>query len=143
MASVLQSVPQVASPDTARKITGFLTKVKGEADSRLAAGLTGTASPETHRKLTGLMSKVKEGAEKAKGELGKAVKEMEGRSGVGEEGHKEAGKENGLRPNSLQLEINLTLEVGQLLLSLLHAWGLDRDLDKVLATSLHVTHPPP
>jgi hypothetical protein len=34
--------------------------------------------------------------------------------------------ENALRPNSLQLEINLTLEIAQLLLSLLHAWGLDR-----------------
>jgi hypothetical protein len=35
-------------------------------------------------------------------------------------------EENALRPNSLQLEINLTLEIAQLLLSLLHAWGLDR-----------------
>jgi hypothetical protein len=35
-----------------------------------------------------------------------------------------------VRPASLHLEINLTLEIGQLLLSLLHAWGLDKDLDK-------------
>merc|ERR1719431_2121403 len=74
----IRALTKVASPDTARKITGFLTKVKGEADSRLQAGLTSTASPETQRKLTGLMSRVKdvakEGAEKAGKELGKAVK---------------------------------------------------------------------
>jgi hypothetical protein len=34
-------------------------------------------------------------------------------------------KDNDLisRPASLHLEINLTLEIGQVLLSLLHAWG--------------------
>merc|ERR1712218_773428 len=49
--------------------------------------------------------------------------------------------ENALRPNSLQLEINLTLEIGQLLLSLLHAWGLDKDLDKVAASKLGLLRP--
>lgn len=137
----IRALTKVASPDTARKITGFLSKVKGEADSRLAAGLGNTASPETQRKITGLMSKVKEGAEKAKGELGKAVKELEERSGLGEEGEGGGQAQNALRPNSLQLEINLTLEIGQLLLSLLHAWGLDRDLDKVAASKLGLLRP--
>ena len=50
-------------------------------------------------------------------------------------------EENGLRPSSLQLEINLTLEIGQLLLSLLHAWGLDKDLDKVALTKLGLLKP--
>ena len=40
------------------------------------------------------------------------------------------------RPASLHLEINLTLEIGQVLLSLLHAWGLDKDLDRVAVTKL-------
>jgi len=137
----VRALTKVASPDTARKITGFLSKVKGEADSRLQAGLTNTASPETQRKLGGLLSKVKEGAEKAKGELGKAVKELEERSGYGEEEHNMGQGENALRPNSLQLEINLTLEIGQLLLSLLHAWGLDKDLDKVAASKLGLLRP--
>ena len=48
---------------------------------------------------------------------------------------------NALRPSSLQLEINLTLEVGQLLLSLLHAWGLDPDLDKVALSKLGLLKP--
>ena len=50
-------------------------------------------------------------------------------------------EENGLRPSSLQLEINLTLEIGQLLLSLLHAWGLDKDLDKVALSKLGLLRP--
>ena len=45
------------------------------------------------------------------------------------------------RPSSLHLEINLTLEIGQLLLSLLHAWGLDKDLDKVATTKLGLLRP--
>merc|ERR1719244_1110405 len=137
----IRALTKVASPDTARKITGFLSKVKDTADSRLQAGLTNTASPETQRKLTGLMSKVKEGAEKAKGELGKAVKELEERSGLNEEQQKNLAEENALRPNNLQLEINLTLEIGQLLLSVLHAWGLDKDLDKVAVNKLGLLKP--
>jgi len=35
----------------------------------------------------------------------------------------------------------LTLEIGQLLLSLLHAWGLDKDLDKVATTKLGLLRP--
>ena len=137
----IRALTKVASPDTARKITGFLSKVKDTADSRLQAGLTNTASPETQRKLTGLMSKVKEGAEKAKGELGKAVKELEERSGLNEEQQRNFSDENALRPNNLQLEINLTLEIGQLLLSVLHAWGLDKDLDKVAVNKLGLLKP--
>ena len=46
-----------------------------------------------------------------------------------------------MRPNSLQLEINLTLEIGQLLLSILHAWGLDKDLDRVALNKLGLLKP--
>ena len=73
----IRALTKVASPDTAKKITGFLSKVKDTADSRLQAGLTNTASPETQRKLTGIMNRVKHEAEKAKGELEKAVKELD------------------------------------------------------------------
>ena len=45
------------------------------------------------------------------------------------------------RPASLHLEINLTLEIGQVLLSLLHAWGLDKDLDKVAISKLGLLKP--
>ena len=67
-----------ASPDTARKIAGFLNMVKDRADEKIN-NLQSTASPETQRRLTGIMSKVKEGAEKAKSEMESAKKEIEKR----------------------------------------------------------------
>ena len=45
------------------------------------------------------------------------------------------------RPATLHLEINLTLEIGQVLLSLLHAWGLDKELDKVAISKLGLLKP--
>ena len=50
-------------------------------------------------------------------------------------------KEENSRPASLHLEINLTLEIGQVMLSLLHAWGLDKDLDKVAISKLGLLRP--
>ena len=129
-----------ASPDTVKKISGFLNKVKDRADDKINS-ISSTASPETSRRLTGFMSKVKEGAEKAKGELEKAKNEIEKRAGALDEEDKEDGKTGGVRPATLHLEINLTLEIGQLLLSMLHAWGLDKDLDKVATTKLGLLRP--
>ena len=135
----VRSLTKVASPDTAKKITNILNKVKDSADSKIQAGLNNTASPNTHRKLTGMLNKVaekaKEGAEKAKGELEKAAKDLN------KTNENKGTEENGLRPNSLQLEINLTLEIGQLLLSTLHAWGLDKDLDRVALNKLGLLRP--
>ena len=128
-----------ASPDTAKKITGFLNKVKDRADDRINA-MASTSSPETQRKLTGFMAKVKEGAEKAKEELEKAKQEIEKRAGALDE-ECESKDSDAVRPSSLHLEINLTLEIGQLLLSLLHAWGLDKDLDKVAISKLGLLRP--
>ena len=50
-------------------------------------------------------------------------------------------KEENSRPASLHSEINLTLEIGQVMLSLLHAWGLDKDLDKVAISKLGLLRP--
>ena len=132
-----------ASPDTVRKISGFLNKVKDRADEKINS-LSQGASPETQRRMTGIMDKVKQGAEKAKGELEHAKKEIEKRAGALDEqanGGKDSDGSISGRPSSLHLEINLTLEIGQLLLSLLHAWGLDKDLDKVATTKLGLLRP--
>lgn len=46
------------------------------------------------------------------------------------------------KPAKLHMaEMNLTMETTQLLLSLLHAWGLDFDLDKVCETKLGLLRP--
>ena len=86
------------------------------------------------------MAKVKEGAEKAKEELEKAKTEIEKRAGALEENEDDKNN-SGVRPASLHLEINLTLEIGQLLLSLLHGWGLDKELDKVCLSKLGLLRP--
>lgn len=38
-------------------------------------------------------------------------------------------------------EANLTMEIAQLLLSLLHAWGLDPDLDRLCEAKLGLLRP--
>lgn len=38
-------------------------------------------------------------------------------------------------------EANLTMEIAQLLLSLLHAWGLDLDLDRLCEATLGLLRP--
>ena len=130
-----------ASPDTARKIAGFLNMVKDRADEKIN-NLSSTASPETQRRLTGIMSKVKEGAEKAKSEMESAKKEIEKRAGAYDNmAANGRGKDDSIRPASLHLEINLTLEIGQVMLSLLHAWGLDKDLDRVAISKLGLLRP--
>lgn len=128
-----------ASPDAVKKISGFLNKVKDRADDKINS-ISSTASPETQKKLTGFMSKVKEGAEKAREELEKAKTELEKRAGALDE---ETGEKNpdAVRPATLHLEINLTLEIGQLLLSMLHAWGLDKDLDVLAMSKLGLLRP--
>jgi hypothetical protein len=39
------------------------------------------------------------------------------------------------------LETNATMEIAQLLLSLLHAWGMDPDLDRVCESKLGLLRP--
>ena len=59
------------------------------------------------------MSKVKEGAEKAKSEMEIAKKEIEKRAGAYDNMANGSNKEgDSIRPASLHLEINLTLEIG-------------------------------
>ncbi len=136
------ALTKAGSPDTARKITGFLNKVKDRADEKITS-MANTGSPETQRRLTGFVAKVKEGAEKAKEEIEKAKTEIEKRAGaLDDQANGGDDKDSSsVRPATLHLEINLTLEIGQLLLSLLHAWGLDKDLDKVATSKLGLLRP--
>ena len=83
------------------------------------------------------------GAEKAKTEMEIAKKEIEKRAGAYDNMAPNGQKrdDDSIRPASLHLEINLTLEIGQVLLSLLHAWGLDKDLDRVAVSKLGLLKP--
>lgn len=48
---------------------------------------------------------------------------------------------NNLKRNGAFSEPNATMEVAQLLLSLLHAWGMDPDLDRVCEGKLGLLRP--
>lgn len=45
------------------------------------------------------------------------------------------------RPGMLALDTSYGMEVAQLLLSLLHSWGLDDDLDRVCQVKLGLLRP--
>ncbi|KAH7952071.1 hypothetical protein HPB52_017890 [Rhipicephalus sanguineus] len=99
--------------------------------------LTLSSSPETHKKLSGFIAKVKDTAETAASKI-QAKAESVGiktsqtdASAGGKPGDPKNAAALAAKQKHLSLaETNLTMEIAQLLLSLLHAWGLDNDLDK-------------
>ncbi|XP_049524738.1 WD repeat-containing protein 7 isoform X2 [Dermacentor silvarum] len=112
--------------------------------------LTLSSSPETHKKLSGFIAKVKDTAETAASKI-QAKAESVGiktsqadASGGGKPGDAKNGVAGagGAKHKHLSLaETNLTMEIAQLLLSLLHAWGLDNDLDKACEGTLGLLCP--
>ncbi|KAH6929491.1 hypothetical protein HPB50_000867 [Hyalomma asiaticum] len=95
-----------------------------------------STSPEAHKKPSGFIAKVRDTAETAASKI-QATAESVGiktsQTGGSKSGDvkNEAAVEAGAKMKHLTLaETNLTMEISQLLLSLLHAWGLDPDLDK-------------
>lgn len=109
-------------------------------------------SPETQHKLSGLISKIKDTAENAAQKLQKAdmaglksaTGDFLGRKGsaassVGQSDDQSVyGKK--LSKSGLN-EGNLVLEISQIILSLLHGWGLDSDLDRVCDSKLGLLRP--
>ncbi|XP_057327998.1 WD repeat-containing protein 7 isoform X7 [Microplitis mediator] len=75
------------------------------------AALTQSASPDAHRKI------------------------------AGEGWNNGDGSRNTLKRNGNFNEPNSTMEIAQLLLSLLHAWGMDPDLDRVCESKLGLLRP--
>ncbi|XP_044011462.1 WD repeat-containing protein 7 isoform X22 [Aphidius gifuensis] len=59
---------------------------------------------------------------------------------IGEGGQSETTRNN-LKRNGAFSEPNVTMEIAQLLLSLLHAWGMDPDLDRVCEGKLGLLRP--
>lgn len=112
--------------------------------------LTLSSSPETHKKLSGFIAKVKDTAETAASRIQAKAESVgiktsqtdaSGSSKPGE-ARSAAALSAGSKLKHLSLaETNLTMEIAQLLLSLLHAWGLDYDLDKVCEGKLGLLCP--
>ncbi|XP_074112067.1 WD repeat-containing protein Rbcn-3B isoform X6 [Cotesia typhae] len=94
--------------------------------------------------LIGILAKMKEGAEnvhtklQAKAEsVGLKPLNLDGKG----EGWNNGDSRNTLKRNGNFNEPNATMEIAQLLLSLLHAWGMDPDLDRVCESKLGLLRP--
>ncbi|XP_014275232.1 WD repeat-containing protein 7 isoform X2 [Halyomorpha halys] len=103
------------------------------------AALTQSASPDAQKKIAGILAKMKEGAENVQTKI-QAKAESVGFKPISADNNKVTSEgSSGLRARVC--EANLTMEMGQLLLSLLHAWGLDPDLDRLCETKLGLLRP--
>lgn len=60
---------------------------------------------------------------------------------VGDNWNNNEATKNNLKRNGAFSEPNATMEVAQLILSLLHAWGIDPDLDRVCEGKLGLLRP--
>ncbi|XP_051158391.1 WD repeat-containing protein 7 isoform X1 [Leptopilina boulardi] len=125
-----------ASPDTHKKIADFFGRVKDKA------GDVERILKEKDRH--GILAKMKEGAEnvqtklQAKAEsVGLKPSNLDGKG----DGWNNDTPKNSLKRNGTFGESNATMEIAQLLLSLLHAWGMDPDLDRVCESKLGLLMP--
>ncbi|XP_067140814.1 WD repeat-containing protein 7 isoform X4 [Centruroides vittatus] len=111
------------------------------------------SSPDAQKKLTGFIAKMKDTAETAAHKI-QAKAESVGFKAVSGEvtisgkgsmvNNKNGNISNGpnRKPSHLNMaEANLTMEIAQLLLSILHAWGVDADLDRVSESKLGLLRP--
>ncbi|KAG5899856.1 hypothetical protein JTB14_012325 [Gonioctena quinquepunctata] len=101
------------------------------------AALTQSASPDAHKKIVGILAKMKEGAETAFAKAESVLKQGGDHAKDGIESNSRNAKPNSLCP----LEASHGMEIAQLLLSLLHSWGLDNDLDRVCQVKLGLLRP--
>ncbi|XP_034938859.1 WD repeat-containing protein 7 isoform X3 [Chelonus insularis] len=131
------ALTQSASPDAHKKIADFFGRVKDKA------GDVERMLKEKDRH--GILAKMKEGAENVHTKL-QAKAESVGLRPLNLDGKGEGWNNNDVARNSLKRngnfnEPNATMEIAQLLLSLLHAWGMDPDLDRVCESKLGLLRP--
>ncbi|XP_057656157.1 WD repeat-containing protein 7 isoform X3 [Diorhabda carinulata] len=123
------ALTQSASPDAHKKIADFFGKMKNKAENMEMI----IKEKDKH----GILAKMKEGAESA---IAKAESVLKHSGEHFKEGHESTSKNS--KPNTLgPLEASHGMEIAQLLLSLLHSWGLDSDLDRVCQVKLGLLRP--
>ncbi|XP_078041516.1 WD repeat-containing protein Rbcn-3B isoform X9 [Augochlora pura] len=98
------------------------------------AALTQSASPDAHKKIADFFGRVKDKA----GDVERILKEKDRH---GENWSNSDTAKSNLKRNGAFSEPNATMEVAQLILSLLHSWGLDPDLDRVCEGKLGLLRP--
>ncbi|XP_031788661.1 WD repeat-containing protein 7 isoform X12 [Nasonia vitripennis] len=104
--------------------------------------------PESHilffdiEGLIGIIAKMKEGAENVHTKIQAKVESVGLKpSTLDGDGWNNDSTRNSLKRNGAFNEPNSTMEIAQLLLSLLHAWGMDPDLDRVCEGKLGLLRP--
>ncbi|XP_061381284.1 WD repeat-containing protein 7 isoform X3 [Danaus plexippus] len=101
------------------------------------AALTQSASPDAAKRISGILAKMKEGAETMQTKLQAKAEQLKGQME-----HKDEQANKRSRPRDMSLaEPPPTMEIAQILISLLHAWGLDADLDRVCESKLGMLRP--
>ncbi|XP_039747560.1 WD repeat-containing protein 7 isoform X1 [Pararge aegeria] len=123
------ALTQSASPDAAKRISDFFGRVKDKAGDmeRLLK------EKDKH----GILAKMKEGAETMQTKLQAKAEQIKAHLEPKDETPTKRG-----RPRDMSLaEPPPTMEIAQILISLLHAWGLDPDLDRVCESKLGLLRP--
>ncbi|XP_013176375.1 PREDICTED: WD repeat-containing protein 7 isoform X2 [Papilio xuthus] len=123
------ALTQSASPDAAKRISDFFGRVKDKAGDMERI----LKEKDKH----GILAKMKEGAETMQTKLQAKAEQLKGGSD-----HKDELNQKRNRPRDISLaEPPHTMEIAQILMSLLHAWGLDPDLDRVCESKLGLLRP--
>ncbi|XP_026313691.1 WD repeat-containing protein 7 [Hyposmocoma kahamanoa] len=119
-----------ASPDAAKRISDFFGRVKDKAGDMERI----LKEKDKH----GILAKMKESAETMQTKLQAKAEQLKGHLD-----HKDETSSNKQkRPKDVTLaEPPHTMEIAQILISLLHAWGLDPDLDRVCESKLGLLRP--
>ncbi|XP_063977797.1 WD repeat-containing protein 7 isoform X2 [Diachasmimorpha longicaudata] len=129
------ALTQSASPDAHKKIADFFGRVKDKA------GDMERILKEKDRH--GILAKMKEGAENVHTKLQAKVESVGLKPSTldGEGWNNSDSSRNPLKRSGTFSEPNITMEIAQVLLSLLHAWGMDPDLDRVCEGKLGLLRP--
>ncbi|KAM3955918.1 LOW QUALITY PROTEIN: WD repeat-containing protein Rbcn-3B [Aphomia sociella] len=102
------------------------------------AALTQSASPDATKRISGILAKMKEGAETMQTKLQAKAEQLKGHLEVKDD----ANQSKRQRPKDVTMaEPPHTMEIAQILISLLHAWGLNPDLDRVCESKLGLLRP--
>uniref|UniRef100_A0ABD2VT45 WD repeat-containing protein 7 n=1 Tax=Trichogramma kaykai TaxID=54128 RepID=A0ABD2VT45_9HYME len=130
------ALTQSVSPDAHKKLADFFGRVKDKA---------GDLEKQLKEKdRHGIIAKMKEGAENMQTKIQAKVESVglkpSNLDGKGDGWNSDNAK-GSLKRNGAFSEPNSTMEIAQLLLSLLHAWGMDADLDRVCESKLGLLRP--
>ncbi|XP_061726374.1 WD repeat-containing protein 7 isoform X4 [Cydia pomonella] len=126
----MAALTQSASPDATKRISDFFGRVKDKAGDMERI----LKEKDKH----GILAKMKESAETVQTKLQAKAEQLKGHM----ENKDPSSQGQKKRPADMTLaEPPHTMQIAQILISLLHAWGLDPDLDRVCEAKLGLLRP--